>query len=70
MCIMSWEVAENRVLVKIHKNTFFVLYLLISHTKSTFSLGKKFWGTRHLCEKNEPTLDRFWGGCTVRSAGS
>ena len=37
------EVGENRVVVKIHKNTFFVLYLLISPTKSTFSLGKKFW---------------------------
>ena len=62
MCIMSWEVGENRVLVKIHKNTFFVLYLLISPTKSTFSLGKNFDGTRHLCEKNEPTLYRFGGG--------
>ena len=41
MCIMSWEDGENRVLVKIHKNTFFVLYLLISPTKSTFSFGEK-----------------------------
>ena len=24
-----------------------------------------FGGTRHLCEKNEPTLDRFGGGCMV-----
>ena len=32
--------------------------------------GKKFSGTRHLGEKSESTLDRFRGGCTVRSAGS
>ena len=37
-------------------------YLRISPTKSTFSLGKNFGETRHLCEKNEPTLDRFGGG--------
>ena len=35
-----------------------------------FLWGKNFGGTRHQCEKNEPTLDRFGGGCTVRSAGS
>ena len=42
----------------------FVLYRLISPTKSPFSLGKNVGGTRYLCEKNEPTLDRFffWGG--------
>ena len=62
MCIMYWEIGENRVLVKIHKNTFFVLYLLISPTKSTFSLGKNFGGTRHPCETNESTLERFLGG--------
>ena len=38
MYIMSWEVGENQVLVKKHKNTFFVLYFLISPTKSTFLL--------------------------------
>ena len=27
-----------------------------------FLWGKKFGGTRHLCEKNKPTLDRFGGG--------
>ena len=27
-----------------------------------FHWGKNFGGTRHLCEKNEPTLDRFGGG--------
>ena len=59
MYIMSWEVCENQVLVKIHKNTFFVLYFLISPTKSTFSFRKNVDGSRHLCEKNEPTLDRF-----------
>ena len=26
-----------------------------------FLWGKKFGDTRHPCEKNEPTLDRFWG---------
>ena len=31
-------------------------------TKSIFSLGKNIGGTRHLCEKNESTLDRFWEG--------
>ena len=57
-------IGENRVLVKIHQNTFFVIYLLISSTKSTFSLGKKFGGTRHLhvCKKNKPTLDHSAGG--------
>ena len=34
----------------------------MSPTKSTFSLGKFFGDTRHLCEKNEPTLDRFFLG--------
>ena len=44
-----WEVGdEHRILVKIHKNMFFVLYLLISLTKSTFSLGKIFGDTRHV----------------------
>ena len=68
MCIMYWEDGENRVLVKIHYNTFFVLYLLLSPTKSTFSLGNNFGDTRHLCEKNEPTLDRsgVWGGGGAR----
>ena len=59
---MLWEVGENRVLLKIHSNTFFVLYLLISPTKSAFLWGKNFGGTRHLCEKDEPTLDRSVGG--------
>ena len=34
---------------------------------------KKIGGTRHPCEKNEPTLDHSGGGggwCTVRSTGS
>ena len=37
-----------------------------------FLWRKNFGGTRHLCEKNEATLDRFGGGgeCIVRSAGS
>ena len=37
-------------------------------------LGKNFGGTRHPCEKNEPTLDHSvgggGGGCTVRPAAS
>ena len=33
-------------------------------------LGKNFGDTRHPYEKNEPTLDHFGVGCTVRSAGS
>ena len=78
MCIMLWKVGENRVLLKIHSNTFFVLYLLISPTKSAFLWEKNFGGTRHLCKKDEPTLDRSVGGggggggreSTVRYAGS
>ena len=42
----------------------------MSPTKYTFFLGKKIGGTRHPCEKNEPTLDHSGGGCTVRPAGS
>ena len=38
--------------------------------KSTFFLGKNFGDTRHPYEKNEPTLDHFGWGCTVRPAGS
>ena len=41
--------------------------------KPLFFLGKHFGGTRHPCEKNEPTLDHSGGGgggCTVRPAGS
>ena len=42
----------------------------MSPTKSTF-LGKKFGGTRHPCDKNDPTLDHSGGGgCTVMPAGS
>ena len=44
------------------KTTVLCVLMRISPTKSTFSLGKKFGGTRHLCEKNEPTLDCFGGG--------
>ena len=43
----------------------------ISYKIHLFFGEKKFDGTRHLCKKNEPTLDRFGGGgCTVRSPGS
>ena len=34
---------------------------MLSPTKSTF-LEKNFGGTRHPCEKNEPTLDQSRGG--------
>ena len=67
MCIISWEDGENQVLVKKHKNTFFVLYVL---QNPLFLWGKNFGSTRHLCEKNEPTLDGFGGGCMVSHAGS
>ena len=34
-------------------------------------LGKHFDGSRHPCEKNEPTLDHSGReGCTVKPAGS
>ena len=35
-----------------------------------FLWGKKFGGTRHLCEKYELTSIVLGRGCTVRSAGS
>ena len=44
------------------KPRFCAFLMRTSPTKSTFSLGKFFWWHRHLCEKNEPTLDRFGGG--------
>ena len=44
------------------KPRFCAFYMRISPTKSTFSLWKIFGGTRHPCEKNEPTLDGFGGG--------
>ena len=38
---------------------------------SRLSFEDIFWDTRHLYEKNEPTLGSSGGeGCTVRSAGS
>ena len=37
--------------------------------KIHFFLGKNFGGTRHPCEKNDPTLDHSGGGCTVTPAG-
>ena len=45
-----------------HKTTFLCVLMRISPTKSTFLWGKNVGDTRHLCEKNEPTLDRFEGG--------
>ena len=68
MCIMYWEVGESRVLVKIHKNTIFVLYLLISPTKSTFSLGKNFGGTIDTYAKkmNPHSIVFFLGGGGAR----
>ena len=40
-----------------------------------FLRGKKFVGTRHICEKNELNFDRFFWGevggyCTASPAGS
>ena len=43
------------------KTTFWCFPMRISPTKSTF-LRKKFGGTIHPCEKNEPTLDHSGGG--------
>ena len=54
MCIISWEDGENQVLVK-------------KTQKHVFLWGKNFGSTRHLCEKNEPTLDRFGGGVHGKS---
>ena len=44
------------------KTTVLCVLMRISPTKSTFSLGKNFGGTRHLCENHEATLDRLGGG--------
>ena len=45
------------------KTTFWCVLMRISLTKYTFFEKKKFGVTRHLCEKNKPTLDRFfWEG--------
>ena len=44
------------------KNTFLCVLMRISLTKSTFFGGNNFGDTRHLCEKNKPTLDRSGGG--------
>ena len=43
------------------KHVFRTLSLNISY-KIHFFFGEKFCDTRHLCEKNEPTLDHFGGG--------
>ena len=57
----SWKSSFSKK--KTHKNTFFVLYLLISPTKSTFSLGKKILvALNTYAKKNELTLDRLGGG--------
>ena len=57
-----------------------IKFLILTHTsylntpiESTFNFdlrGKEIGGTRYLCDKNEPALDRFSGGCTVSPAGS
>ena len=63
MCIMYWKIGENLVLVKIHKNTFFVLYLLISPKKNLFFFGEKnLVALDTHAGKNEPLLDRSGGG--------
>ena len=51
MCLMYGEVVENRGLVKNTQNMFFVLYLLISPTKSTFCLRKSFWWYKPMRKK-------------------
>ena len=56
------------------KNHVFVSFNLNNSEKYRLSIEDIFGGggnTRHLYERNEPTLDSFGGGgCTVRSAGS
>ena len=54
----SCQVGENGILflVEKRKNKFYRL-----PTKSPFFGGKNFGGTRHPCEKNEPTLDHSGG---------
>ena len=54
------------------KNTFLGIQMRKSPKKSLFFVGKIFGGTRHLCEKNKPTLNRYGGGgggCMVNAAG-
>ena len=60
MCIIYWKVGEKQVckFASLQQNPLFLW-------------GKNLGSTRHLCEKNEPTLDRFGGGgCMVSPAGS
>ena len=41
MCIISWKVGENQVLVKKHKNTFFCALSLNISYKIHFFFGEK-----------------------------
>ena len=43
-----------------------LMRILVSPTKSTF-FRKNFGGTRHLCKKNKPILERFGGGVHCKS---
>ena len=62
---------RNCILVEKRKNTFHRLLTFNIAYKLHFLLGKNVGGTRHPCEKNEPTLDYSGGGgCTVRPTGS
>ena len=52
-CVLYLVMGKNT------QNQIFLFHLLISLTKPTFSFGKNYGSTRHLCEKNEPTFDCF-----------
>ena len=71
MCIISWEDGGNQVLVKkTQKHVFCALSLNISY-KIHFFFGEKILvALDTYAKKNEPTLDRFGGGCMVSHAGS
>ena len=55
---------------KTQKHVFCALSFKFLLQNPLFLWGKNFGSTRHLCEKNEPTLDRFGEGCMVSPAGS
>ena len=59
-----WKTSFSK---KTQKHVFCALSLNISYKILFFFGGKNFGSTRHLCEKNEPTLDRFGGGVHGKS---
>ena len=53
---MLWEVGKNCILVEKRK-TRFMGFNYKYRLQSPLFLGKNIGGTRHPCEKDEPTLD-------------